>query len=1787
MKQTLRHIFLLLALFMATTNAWALRYAKAIAKSSPEQGGWVWVTKTEGNAPSTWDRTEDSSEDYNLKTSNYTFPFYYFAKPQEGYEFKGWATASNTNTLSSTVQTNWYVGVTATSSNNVSSKPATVTYFAIFAKLTTDVSSLNFEKNVDEGWGAKQSLVATYVHAGDVVAKISGEHASDFSFSNSSLINQKTIASNNTDVESNQTVYIYFNPSGSGNRTAILTFSGNGMSKTVVLNGKGIKLDQTLSWDNESAIETNMQLGKTQTVTATATSGLTVTYSSSDNNFLTVDANGKITAVGIGRAIITASQVGNYKYNAASITKEYTVWNKNTPIFTPNGFNEANVCHLEVGDKVTLEVLNVSDGLSGDFKVKTDNNILGITRNGNTITIEALNAGTADAIFTQTENNDIFSAEKKYQFSVSKINNTLAIASSSYTKYVDDVIADIISSVNSDATVTTSSSDATIAYYDVASDKIVIPNSEAKSFSSQTVTITIAQADTYKYTAAEKTITLTVNKYDVEASISQSTAVWNEIIDNPFSLSYGLIDFDVESKNTNIAEYHKETKKIQTYFTDGTASFQITRPEDYKYNELDLNLDLEVKTAGGCDVLNAPDEVSLKYSVVWQDRIYEPTSFTGIPNELTFYTYKTAGTAVGDIEVQQYVNNKWIAVKDHSNNDVKIDATTSYKKYGPYTLDESATKMRFYNGYGSYKRYFKNVQVTRKAYLRPSTTELTLPQTNIGKSSENTFNLSWSTCFDDIKLLSNNDLFEVGTTQINTTAHTGTTNNILVRFKGANEPGTYSAVITIYDQSQSKEVHVSCNVKDRLTTKIVYTGESQYSEVHDCIKGLFSVIDNETGNTITGANIVLTSSNKDILEICDNAGFMPHCGGPVTLTANYAGDEIYAPAEWSREITVANCYQTINWEQDFRQFIAAEDGTISQRIELTAKAVPTDFAITYELDEAAQKFASLENQDGKWFLIIFGVGTGHIIATSPAGTFETKYYDETSLMHEIRVHKWGEKCNTDEIVTSREVTLSDVLAWWPIETQFELDGRPYARMEFYSHVSNESWYNDLTVSFSTDGGATWTNSKTFYDIPNTYNWNTPYVHDNIPEGANRVKFRTNSTTNTYFNMVKMVQKTYLEPNVTEIRIDDAIVNKQFSREFKIKYSDIPLLQYVISDSHDLGLKLTSTPPVANDCGDWGEYTFTLTGESPYPQTNVTETITFYTSAGDVVNIPVTITATLSDTYYFNQQAGNWGDLNNWQVKGATPTKLPTASNPIVISKPLTINESELVAYGVTIAEGGSVNIQPKGGLTLHAGGFAEGVTNDNFTIENNQDGVGYVRVSPYFINKVSGEMPNITVQYTTRAKAGGAKDQVWQYVGAPGNNMQMSNDGVMVYLWSETDGWVYSNTNMTPFEGYALTRTAEGTETYSIVAQPIHDNQTINLTKTANGMNGDNLFVNSYLAPIDLTKFTTDGEDSDFTGNVEKTFYLFNSGSWNDWQGKNGEGANQIIQGESAGQYYAITPLGAALIDANKDQTTIPPMQGVYVVANGEAQIHLKYNKHVFRSTSPDMNRPMRAPQIKDENFMRVRMQVNSQNSGADRMYVIQYENTTRGYDNGYDAKNIIAQGQANIYTNEPEGQMEISVADQIDSTFIGFAAGEDSEYTLTFTSLVGQDMYLHDLESDSLFLITEEGQYTFSAHPNSVNDMRFQLLLYPDFSDDLPGNGVTTGIDNLVSSAQVWVNDKRVYIADAPQNSKLVLYTANGMCITSPLTIHHTPCTIDLSHLPTGVYVLRLNNQAYKFVCK
>ena len=920
------------------------------------------------------------------------------------------------------------------------------------------------------------------------------------------------------------------------------------------------------------------------------------------------------------------------------------------------------------------------------------------------------------------------------------------------------------------------------------------------------------------------------------------------------------------------------------------------------------------------------------------------------------------------------------------------------------------------------------------------------------------------------------------------------------------------------------------------------------------------------------------------------------CTATITITdgTSTATIDLSAPA---------TLYQTIIWNQSFMAINADKNGYINQTIPLTAYAVdiqqqPTNNPIIYSSNNT-NVAEIITNSDGTYSLHIKAIGSAIITATTQA---HNDYLTATAL-REVRVRKWGDKCNTDEMVVTAEVALSDVLVWLPVEKVFDLDGRPYARMEFYSHVSNESLYNDLTISFSTDGGSTWSHSQTFNDISKTYDWTTPYVYNNIPEGANRVKFRTNSTTNTYLNMVKMVQKTYLESNVTEIHIEDAIVNKQFQREFKVKYSDIPLLQYAISDSHNHGLKLTPSPEIENDCGDWGTYTFTLTGMSPYPQENVQETITIFTSAGHRVEIPVIITSKLGDPYYFNQQDGNWNDLNNWRVNNTIPSQLPTPSNPVIIEKSAITGTADApfegIAYSITIAEGGSLTVLPKGGLTVHAGGFT-GANENNLTLHNMQSGAGFIRISPYFTREVEGTMPKIKVLYQTRSTldTGANKDATWQYIGAPGNNTTIYVDyNTWLYKLDEQNAdWVLqprtANVALEPFEGYAITQ--YGQPTYQWTADITNENHTLPLTYSKDGRDGRHIFANSYTAPIDVKALHNaityaEGQESRFR--IDQTVYIFNSGSWNAWNS-----VGQTASGSTPGQYYAIPILAAAADYLSSDeQTVIPPMQGFYMRVRSKTpmnelnsnehvgHIQLDYNRLVMSNIQID-NTPLRSPQRVEDtsDFQRARIHVTSATSGADRLIIIQDTINTRKYNNGYDAPNQTTEGLANIYTNESFGKMEVSCSDNIDSLYIGFMAGEDSYYTLHFSAMCGE-IYLKDLANDSIILMQDGGQYHFTATPNSTNDLRFQILLDPDF-DPSNGNGDILSDTEGAPSTQVWMHGNTIYIASAPSNSVAKLFNVSGhMIMNAPIT--YSPYTLDLSHLTPGVYMLQLNNQTYKFI--
>ena len=546
-----------------------------------------------------------------------------------------------------------------------------------------------------------------------------------------------------------------------------------------------------------------------------------------------------------------------------------------------------------------------------------------------------------------------------------------------------------------------------------------------------------------------------------------------------------------------------------------------------------------------------------------------------------------------------------------------------------------------------------------------------------------------------------------------------------------------------------------------------------------------------------------------------------------------------------------------------------------------------------------------------------------------------------------------------------------------------------------------------------------------------------------------------------------------------------------------------------------------------------------------------------------------------DLIFVGTENNYWHNPNNW-----TMCRLPYPTEVVTMEHPATLSTHATVA-GVIFSTNGSIHITHTGGLTINEAGVTNAATDgSSITIDNNPQGAGFLLISPSAPE--ANKYPYFTMNFTTRAfNEGVPRDETWQYMGAPGDDAQFKSidDRTLIYHWDETKGWTpYTVTGTIPtWQGYALTQSIKTNNTYQITAKAIQGSHPINLTSTPEGMKGDNLFVNSFTAPIDITKI----DSTDITGNWNyQTFYFFNTGSWNDWQGTNPNHSHD--DASSAGHYYAVPLFSAPYLEGS--QTIVPPMQGVYVhTEEAPVSITLNYEKHVWNGTAGNL--PMRAPQKQSPDFRRVRIQVSSDNSGADRMYIIQEPSTTRDYDNGYDGKNINASGQVNIYTSEPFGKMEVSCANNIDSMYIGLRTGNDTHYTLTFGALVGDSLYLQDLENDSIIQMIEGEQYHFTATPNSVNNNRFQLLLHPRLTPNSATTDPEVNGDNL---AKIWSVGKTVHIANAPANSVASLYTVSGhLVLSTPIANTPSPITIDVSYLPEGVYIIRLNNQVYKFVSK
>ena len=226
---------------------------------------------------------------------------------------------------------------------------------------------------------------------------------------------QFTYSSSNPSVASVSGNMVTITGAGTAELTVVQAEDANyaSVSTTVIL--KILQADQTISF----AALTGKTYGDTDyALTATASSGLPVSYTSSNSDVATVSGN-NVTIVGVGTTTITAMQPGNTNYSAAEpVEQELTVGEKSQTITF-----EA-LAEKTYGDADFNLTATASSGLA---VIYASSNEAVATVSGSTVTI--VGAGTATITASQAGNDNYQAATDVLQtLTVNKADQVLTLA---------------------------------------------------------------------------------------------------------------------------------------------------------------------------------------------------------------------------------------------------------------------------------------------------------------------------------------------------------------------------------------------------------------------------------------------------------------------------------------------------------------------------------------------------------------------------------------------------------------------------------------------------------------------------------------------------------------------------------------------------------------------------------------------------------------------------------------------------------------------------------------------------------------------------------------------------------------------------------------------------------------------------------------------------------------------------------------------------------------------------------------------------------------------------------------------------------------------------------------------------------------------------------------------------------------------------------------------------------------------------------------------------------------
>ena len=768
------------------------------------------------------------------------------------------------------------------------------------------------------------------------------------------------------------------------------------------------KANQTLTWTNPSIV--NIVNGETTigAAAATASSGLDVTYLSSNGDVASVNpTTGDVTGVSaapLNPVTITARQAGNDEFNVVEATRQFTVINKYQATFTPSGFTGTNpTIYVDATPTITLADIDT------DFTyTSSDETVVSVVKEGDVLKLTALKVGTADVTLTQPNNTTHSAVSTTYHFTVEKVPNTLAVSLSALVAQVDGTVNVNFPDRNNEGTAIVG----TITEQSLSSSVNQTINNETPvityvdgvitACNAGTAKITFTQAETDKYegfTSSTYNITVTKLSNPITITLADGSATNIKLkYGNTATLSY------TSANNSPTSPTPTVTRVSGSYTTlsgntitagnaPGTDFYEIRQAETYKYEAGLASFTIRVNNSDEVEGYVLYDEK--EYSHGTGSGVMHTYSISGPCDSVLYYSIRRQLAAIyyGMYIEYSTVNNNWTQI------DYYQDIETSYKDVSNDKLPESARYVRFrFPGGGDLTKYIKNVKVYRKTFVRESHDKNALGTVLIGNTATATITVSYSSTnggninissskpqrfvpsISQIAVESNKKATSPGGTEY-TCGVDGTQTFTVTYIPDPNLLGEESATITIGDLFHTQTITLTATAAKRANTLAVI-GE-QTLKVDDVVSDVLSGKNSE-------ATLSATWSRDGVATFDEGTNKITAVGeGTATLTLTQLENDYHYGATKTIKVNVSKYDQTLTWDNtlddDARTLEVGDELTTN-----TATGSPTGLAVTY----SSSNSSALEVNATTGALTAKAGGSNIAITATQAGNYK---YNEASI----------------------------------------------------------------------------------------------------------------------------------------------------------------------------------------------------------------------------------------------------------------------------------------------------------------------------------------------------------------------------------------------------------------------------------------------------------------------------------------------------------------------------------------------------------------------------------------------------------------------------------------------------------------------------------------------------------------------------------------------------------------------------------------------------------------------